>query len=219
MSQLYLKSNSAGQLLDSADRLIDVNSYLINSDGAWVDEAGDVLPEDADPIRGGAPVRLSGGSLNAGGTARLTSAGGMVLAGQIGDLSVVEGQLVSGTPVIQIRAASETAVSGRLQAAQTADIRSTTSLNLTTAGVVIADDLVHLLGATLQLAGYVGSTDLIVLSGVQTVDVTGTAQSGGVLRLHSGVSAGWSDAQLLTGTPTAAQLAGGSATVRGLRCA
>ncbi|MEY3174214.1 MAG: hypothetical protein RLZZ436_2128, partial [Planctomycetota bacterium] len=96
----------------------------------------------------------------------------------------------------------------------TADIRSTANLQLNTAGVVIADKLVHLLGGTLQLAGYTGSADLVVLSGVQTVDITGTAQSGRELRLHSGVSAGWSDTQLLTTRPTAVQLAGGSATVR-----
>ncbi|MEY3173095.1 MAG: hypothetical protein RLZZ436_1008, partial [Planctomycetota bacterium] len=214
LSQLYLKSNAQGRLLDDSDRMIDVNGYLINSDGAWVDEAGNLLPAGAQPVRGGAPVRLSGGSLNAGGLVRLTSVGGMNLAGQIGDLSVVGDKLVSGTAEIQVRGGGDTVINGRLQATETADIRSTANLQLNTAGAVIAENLVHLLGGTLQLTGYTGSADLVILSGVQTVDITGTAQSGRELRLHSGVSAGWSDARLLTTRPTAAELAGGSATVR-----
>ncbi|HBC59947.1 MAG TPA: hypothetical protein DC058_01870, partial [Planctomycetaceae bacterium] len=215
LSQLFLKSNSQGQLLDSSDRLIDVNSFLINSDGKWVDANGDPLPDDAQPVRGGAPVRLSGGTLNAGGTVQLTSSGGMNLAGQIGELSVVANQLHSGTAVIQIRAAGQSTVSGRLQASQTADIRSTAGLKLTTAGAILATDLAHLLGGTLQLEGYVGSDDLVILSGVQSIGVTGTAQSGAELRVHSGVSAGWTNTQLLTSSPTATQLAGGTVTVRG----
>ncbi|MEI7701280.1 MAG: hypothetical protein WCK86_15885, partial [Planctomycetia bacterium] len=191
LSQLYLKSNAQGLLLDSDDRLIDVNGYLINSDGAWVDAAGQPILKDATPVRGGAPVRLSGGSLNAAGMVRLNSAGGMNLAGQIGELSVVGGKLVSGTGAIQVRASGDLTVSGRLQASATADIRTTAATTVTMAGAVIATDLTHLLGDTLQVAGYVGSEQLVILSGVQSVDITGTVQSGGLLRLHSGVSAGW----------------------------
>ncbi|MFM8477211.1 MAG: hypothetical protein ACKOEO_15630, partial [Planctomycetaceae bacterium] len=213
LSQLLLKSDSAGRLLDAQDRLINIQGYLIDADGNPVDEDGELLGEGDSPVIGGAPIRLSGGSLN-GETVSLTSAGGIQLSGQVGELSVAGDRLVSGSDHLTVRGTGNVVVSGRLQTQQTIDVRSAAGLDVTATGVVLAGQRAHVLGETLQVAGYVSSPALVILSGESEVLVTGTVQSGDVVRVHAGVSATWTDAQLYAGGLTASQLQGGNITVR-----
>ncbi|MEI7699746.1 MAG: hypothetical protein WCK86_08130, partial [Planctomycetia bacterium] len=213
LSQLLLKSDSSGRLLDSDNRLINQQGYLVDENGALVDADGIRLPAGAKPVPGGAPIRLSGGSLNAS-HILLQSQGGMLLAGGIGELSVSGDRLVSATDHVRANATGNIVVSGRIQTEKTVDLRSASGMELKTTAVTVGLEQVHLLGQTVLFSGYASSDGLIVINGVSEVLVTGTAQSGDVLRVHAGVGASWTDSQLLASGLTAALLTGGNVTVR-----
>ncbi|MGV2341762.1 MAG UNVERIFIED_CONTAM: hypothetical protein LVR18_49935 [Planctomycetaceae bacterium] len=196
LSQLLLKSDAQGRLLDSQDRLINTDGFLIDASGRYVDADGQPLADGVAPVLGGAPVRLSGGTLNAA-SVSITTAADLLLAGQIGELSASGGRLVSGTGSVSIRSGGVLDLRGRVQGEGNLDLRTSAALQLTTSGVVIGSQRTHLLGDRVNITGYAADRTLLIVNSVQDVDVTGLLQSGGELRVQAGVSAGWSDSQLL----------------------
>jgi hypothetical protein len=171
LTQLLLKSDAAGRLLDNQNRLIDSFGNLVDADGFYVDASGQRLPESATPVTGGPPVRLSGGTLN-GGDVRITAAANVMLSGQIGELQLSGNRLVSGTTAVMVRSAGDLTLTGRVQAEGRVDLRSGGAFNLTESGLVTGGTYTQMLGAGVQLAGYVADRQLLIVNSRQHVDVT-----------------------------------------------
>ncbi|MFM8478283.1 MAG: beta strand repeat-containing protein, partial [Planctomycetaceae bacterium] len=197
LSQLLLKSDAQGRLLDSQNRLINSDGFLIDASGQYVDASGNLLPDGAAPVLGGAPVRLSGGTLNASAVS-ITSASDLLLAGQIGELSASGNRLVSGTGSVSASSSGVLDLRGRVQGEGMLDLRADGTLQLRESAVILGGQRTHLLGDSVTAAGYAADGTLLIVNSRHAVDVTGLLQSGGNLRVHAGVPVGWADSQLLS---------------------
>ncbi|HND53178.1 MAG TPA: hypothetical protein PLV92_12300, partial [Pirellulaceae bacterium] len=204
LTQLLLKTDAFGHLLDDSGRMIDQQGNLINAAGQYVDATGAVLPPGATPVLGGAPVRLSGGSLD-GGKIVLSGPTNMNLLGQIGKLDVVNNALVSGSGSLIVTTPADVDIAGRIQVENSIDIRGA-NLTIAPTGAVIGRQLVHLLADHIDFRGYVGGAGLVVLNSVGDFEVRGVVQSGGDVHVNAGIDRSWTDQQLRSATLAAADL-------------
>lgn len=97
---VYKRDDAGKYFIDSNGRRMDGMGNLVDADGKYVDEAGVLLAADAEPVKGGDPVRLSGATFDvaAGGTIDFAAVNDIYLGGQVGRPVPVDGS-VSANPV------------------------------------------------------------------------------------------------------------------------
>ncbi|NVK17780.1 MAG: LEPR-XLL domain-containing protein [Methylocystaceae bacterium] len=115
-NHVYLTDVATGYFLDDQNRLMDGMGHLVNADGDYVDENGDVV---ADPVLGGNPIQLSGATFdtNYGGTINITGENDVNLGGQIGrPQQVAEGVTTVNVDTINVTSGEDVTVTGLVSA-------------------------------------------------------------------------------------------------------
>ncbi|MFN9291759.1 MAG: hypothetical protein ACK6EB_27090, partial [Planctomyces sp.] len=156
-------------------------------------------------------MRLRGGTLDASAVA-VTSSGNVNLLGQTGDLYFDGTGLASHTQSLQTLVAGNLRINGRHQTSESMDIRGG-SVDILADAVLLTKNTLHILGNDVELAGFAGSPDRIVLNAVQSILVTGLAQAGNRINVAAGVTSSWNLNQLTSNSITRASLSAGSVTI------
>ncbi|MEY4181071.1 MAG: hypothetical protein RLY70_4646, partial [Planctomycetota bacterium] len=211
VTPLLLRTNADGHLIDGQGRLIDDQGRLVNADGEFVDASGNVLASDATPVFGGAPVRLGGGTLDAG-NLRIAVPNQLLLDGMFGAIRSANGRIESDMQTATIDAKGDIRLSGRFQAMKTIDIRAA-NLTTTEKAVVFARESAMLLANNVAHIGYGASDSLFVINAVNSVELTGLVQSGDDIHVNAGVNRGWNIATLLGATLQPSSMTGGTVSV------
>jgi len=191
---LIFQTDGQGNLVDENGRLIDDDGYLINADGEYVDADGNVLPDGADPVTGGQPVRLSGGTLTTalGGSIELRATDDIVVHGVLGDVTESGGGITAEAANIQAEStAGAVSVTGRVEFQGTLTFTAP-AINVLPGGQIKArgDDAVLLLDAdTVYLAASAGGTASGLVQGTDLAHLLGTTvQVDGRVRTSGGDS-------------------------------
>ena len=240
VTEFVFLTNGNDILVDENGRLIDDLGFLIDSAGNFVDESG---APSAFGIAGGAPVRLSGGTVTTGpgGSIAITGSEAMLLHGVMGQTRSVNGTLVADVNTFTATTAGNVFVAGAVDVANTArvsgadvtlmdggrmkvrgnagqaQVLATGTLTVIGGGSVEASNLLHLSGNDVQVLGaLVGTGDQgrVLLNAVSNATVTGSVVGLGDVEGRVGVGANWSEAQLL-GPVAVGNLNGGSLNING----
>ncbi len=162
---VLLTDSASGYLVDENERLMDADGYLVDVDGNHVDENGDPVTA-GNEVEGGAPIRVSGGTVNSlGGVITLTALADVLVHGTVGDVSE-EGETVTAD-------AAEVIITS-----QTGDVSSTGYINAAD-GVSLSGSSVHILsGSSLKVRASGGTALLQVTDMVYVAPASGDLAAG-----------------------------------------
>ncbi|MBN1513625.1 MAG: hypothetical protein JXB13_16540, partial [Phycisphaerae bacterium] len=139
VTALVVEEDSYGNavaLVDGTKKAIDEDGNLIDptNPSQYVDKAGNPIPPQDDPVYGGEPIRVSGGSIETGsnGTISVQATGNVVLQGQVGDV-----QDVNGAPTTNVSAVSITSTAGQVQIYDLVNSRNT--IDITAVDIRVID--------------------------------------------------------------------------------
>ena len=242
VTEFIFLADQNGVLLDDQGRLMNESGQLIDADGNLVDENGD---PSATPVSAGAPVRLSGGTVNTGANGSIDIVGteAVLLNGLIGQSNNAGGGWVADVDMLTVTTTGDVFVGGSVDIAQSIVLSGANisvmpqasviareitgeieflapsgAILILNGGDVEAAALIHLFSNSLNLDGSVAGIDAlgrVLLNVVSNITISGDVTAVGQVDIHAGVGPAWTPVQLRASDIDSSQLTGGSIGITG----